>query len=418
VVTNVYLPLDNVNGEERRTRASSIFAAEVTVLNGQIHEISQDDLRLVRWDRYGLIFDQGRSDSTSGPVQKVVFRKNGSIWEKNKTETASISTPEIVLEEDMSNAPKIYAVDTSTHRALLLDLNPQFRNLEFPKVEEIRWTASDGHQVTGGLYYPIHFREGHRYPLVIQTHGWEHDRFRIDGPYTTGYAAQPLAGKDIFVLQIEDDTRGVHGTPQEGPHELASFQGAIDYLDKKGTIDLTRIGLMGFSRTCFAVKYALTASAFHFAAASVTDGFEAGYFQYLLSANSSVQGNAEREGLNEGMPWGDGLNLWMTHSTGFHLDAVNAPIRITAENQWVLLYEWEWFSGLSRLGKPVEMIYMQDGEHILQRPWERMISQQGNVDWFLFWLTGEEDPNPAKADQYFRWRALRKRQEGLASTKR
>jgi hypothetical protein len=37
-----------------------------------------------------------------------------------------------------------------------------------------------------------------------------------------------------------------------------------------------------------------------------------------------------------------------------------------------------------------------------------MTSQQGNVDWMVFWLKGEEDSDPAKADQYARWRELRK----------
>ena len=33
--------------------------------------------------------------------------------------------------------------------------------------------------------------------------------------------------------------------------------------------------------------------------------------------------------------------------------------------------------------------------------------QQTNVDWFVFWLKGEEDPDPAKAETYARWRELR-----------
>jgi hypothetical protein len=37
-----------------------------------------------------------------------------------------------------------------------------------------------------------------------------------------------------------------------------------------------------------------------------------------------------------------------------------------------------------------------------------MISQQGDVDWFCFWLKGEEDPDPGKTEQYKRWRELRK----------
>jgi hypothetical protein len=32
------------------------------------------------------------------------------------------------------------------------------------------------------------------------------------------------------------------------------------------------------------------------------------------------------------------------------------------------------------------------------------------VDWFCFWLKGEEDPDPDKAEQYKRWRELRKLQ--------
>jgi hypothetical protein len=73
--------------------------------------------------------------------------------------------------------------------------------------------------------------------------------------------------------------------------------------------------------------------------------------------------------------------------------------------------EWEWFAALRRLGKPVELIYLHDGDHVLQRPWERVTSQHGNVDWFAFWLKGEEDPDPAKAEQYARSRELRKMQE-------
>lgn len=50
-------------------------------------------------------------------------------------------------------------------------------------------------------------------------------------------------------------------------------------------------------------------------------------------------------------------------------------------------------------------------EHVLTNPEARMASQGGSVDWFRFWLQGYEDPNPAKAEQYKRWRELRKMQE-------
>jgi hypothetical protein len=53
------------------------------------------------------------------------------------------------------------------------------------------------------------------------------------------------------------------------------------------------------------------------------------------------------------------------------------------------------------------MIVLPHAPHLLVKPWERMVSQQGDVDWFTFWLQGYEDPDPAKRDQYTRWEHLR-----------
>jgi hypothetical protein len=71
---------------------------------------------------------------------------------------------------------------------------------------------------------------------------------------------------------------------------------------------------------------------------------------------------------------------------------------------------WEWYPKLVMLDRPVDLVYLPDGTHLLVKPWERLTSQQGNVDWFCFWLKGEEDSDPAKADQYVRWRELRNMQ--------
>jgi hypothetical protein len=63
------------------------------------------------------------------------------------------------------------------------------------------------------------------------------------------------------------------------------------------------------------------------------------------------------------------------------------------------------------LGKPIDLIYFPFGDHLLQKPLERLASQQGNVDWFRFWLKGEEDSDPSKRDQYALWRQMRQQHE-------
>jgi len=409
VVTHTYLPLEGSEGSERKERQSAPFAVEIKVPNGEITKISQEDLGFPAWDqKTGQLGFDMKETSGSGVVRRLLFQKEGGQWRKIGDAPKGESAPEIVMDEDMNTPPRIVVKDPKTQKkTVLLDLNPLFENLKFGVVKQIEWETTDGQKEKGRLYYPVDYVPGKRYPLVIQTHAYDQsDKFEIDGPFTTAFAAQPLAGKSIMVL-----TAQIHHTPdEETPREVdearAAFEGAIRYLDQNGLIDLDRIGIIGFSRTCFHVKALLTSSKYHFAAASVSEGVDGGYFQYL-------EGGAEdfSEHVNGGAPFGSGLRLWMEHSPGFQVDKVQTPLLVTAPSPGSLLGEWEWFAALRRLGKPVEMVYLQDGSHPLERPWDRMVSQQGNLDWFVFWLKGEEDPDPAKTEQYVRWRQLRGNKE-------
>jgi len=249
-----------------------------------------------------------------------------------------------------------------------------------------------------------------KYPLIIQTHGWSSVRFWIDGPWTTAFAAQALAGKGFFVLQLPDPDWNIFVTPKEVPAAMATYDGAIDFLDRRGLIDRGQVGIIGFSRTLWYVTYGLTHSKHHFAAAAVADGVDYSYFQYMIMSNSSSRSASDYLTIGA-PPFGKGLLKWLKVSPAFVMDKVETPLRIEALYPASLLFDWHWFAGLTALGKPVEMICIVDGTHILEKPWDRMISQQGNVDWFCFWLKGEEDPDPEKAEQYKRWRELRKLQE-------
>ena len=129
---------------------------------------------------------------------RFAYHKKGLAWQETPQGNAAggVTHPEVILEEDLNTPPHLYLWDARRKRkTLLLDLNPQFSRLSFGRVEEIRWTATDGHEVVGGLYLPPDCQPGVRYPLVIQTHGFNKDRFWIDGPFSSAFAAQPLAAK-------------------------------------------------------------------------------------------------------------------------------------------------------------------------------------------------------------------------------
>lgn len=68
------------------------------------------------------------------------------------------------------------------------------------------------------------------------------------------------------------------------------------------------------------------------------------------------------------------------------------------------------YAQLQYLHKAVDFIVLNFDEHVLTNPATRRASQGGNLDWFRFCLQDYEDPDPAKAEQYARWRELRKLQ--------
>jgi len=411
VLSGTYLPLDVTDPVERQAREKNTYVVEVKLPSRDFVKISDKDLRLAKWDQQTNTVSL-ESGYWWKSIPSMAYKKDGLTWKEvvaGVGDTDREGLPEVTLVEDAENPPKIYALDRKTQeQSLLLDPNPQFDQLRFGNVEAISWKATDGHVVQGGLYLPPDYVTGKRYPLVIQTHGFMKNRFRIDGPWSSAFAAQPLVGKGFVVIQVggsknhDEDVRVV-GTPQEAPREMASYEGVINNLYNKGLIDRNKVGIIGFSRTVYTVKYTLTHSKYAFAAATVADGVGGGYFEYVAYSDVSQ----EYDALIGGAPFGGGLKLWLKNSPSFNLDLVRAPVRIEAFGPATLLAGWEWYSGLSRLEKPVDFVYIPGGTHLLVKPWDRMVSQQGNVDWFSFWLKDEEDPDPAKRQQYERWRHLR-----------
>lgn len=412
VLSEVFLPYENLGGHEQSERRRHAFLVEVRVPDGTLTKVGDDRFEALRWDKVknGLVCVHalGHDSNTSA----FFFIKYKSGWHQSEDSFAEGARVELVLRESMNSPAKIFATQLATHQErLLLDLNPQFRSLQFGKVEEIRWQWFKGHVTTAGLYYPPGYVPGKRYPLVIQTHGWTASRFWIDGPETTAYAAQPLAARGIMVLQVDDEhlpwRYGKTGQKKEVDEALSIYETAIASLDKKGLIDRGHIGIMGFSHTCFYVKYALVHSHVRFAAASTTEGEDGGYLQFMTNGNLFVDAYS----LYGGRPFGNALNAWIRISPGFNVDKTHTPLRITTLKPDNLLPDWEWFEALTLLHKPVELIMLKDGDHVLERPWERMVSQEGNVDWFDFWLNGHEDSDSSKLAQYGRWRHLRELQK-------
>jgi len=409
ILSKAYLPLASISVEEGNERANNRYVVEVNPATHSISKITSDSLVAKRWMAKSKEIVLEAKDA-SGATGTKAYRRKGASWD----ETASVSNitesnrPAVTYEQDMNTAPKIWvAAQPEAEKKLLLDLNPQFSRLCFAKEEQITWQGTDGHPLRGGLYLPPDYQPNHRYPLVIQTHAFDPHKFWIDGPWSSAFAAQPLAARGIVVLQVGGAADGrdslYRSTPSEAPRQMAAFEGAIDYLDRRGIIDRERVGIIGFSRTVFHVAYTLTHSKYHFAAATLADGFNAGYFEEIAFRNVTSEHNV----VNGGPPYGASLPSWLERAPAFRIAALHSPVRLESYGMASTIEQWEWFSLLSQQKKPVDFLLLPRGTHILVKPSERLASQQGNVDWFTFWLNGEIDGAPKKREIYARWKELR-----------
>jgi dipeptidyl aminopeptidase/acylaminoacyl peptidase len=312
---------------------------------------------------------------------------------------------EAAVKESFNDPPLLIATEKQVSR-VIWDPNPQLKNIELGEASIYTWKDKGGKEWRGGLYKPSNYKAGRRYPLVIQTHGFTEGEFRPSGVFPTAFAARALAATGIIVLQTAAGANCPILTPDEAPCAVAMMESAANKLVSDGLVDPERIGIIGFSRSCFYVMETLTAGSLHLKAASITDGVLADYLQYMLFDVGS-----EFDPLIGARPFGEGLQKWLKRSPGFNLDKMTAPLLVVGEGPGSLLSMWQPYAGLHDLKKPVDLMMLNTDEHVLTNPAVRMASQGGSVDWFRFWLKDEEDSDPAKAEQYKRWRELRKMQE-------
>lgn|SRR6266850_693823 len=432
VLSNTFLPIDTAHDEgDRSRRKLGPALAFVDVSSRQIEPIAylrQSPVGATEWYSVGdvlwdqannkimLRYDRGPDPNKSPAPRFEIYRLDSGAWAKLSASAPEIdnsdSELQLSVEQDLNHAPVLLAhLHGSGASTLVWDPNPQLESISMVAVSIDRWRDKNGNSWSGLLVLPPDYDSSRRYPLVIQLYGYQADRFFIDGRFTTGFAGRALSGKGIVVLQLAWEVPHFR-TPNDGPYQIDGFESAIEYLSKKGLIDSSRVGVVGFSFSSYHLLYALTHRPSLFAAASFTDGNTVSYWTFLMNVEPQGSANAFQgllEETNGAAPFGKGLSEWLQNAPGFNLDKVKTPLLISAFERGELISEWEIYAGLRTLNKPVDMVWLrkENWPHILVQPAHRYISQQLAVDWFSFWLKGEEDPDPGKADQYERWRELR-----------
>jgi hypothetical protein len=356
-----------------------------------------------------------------GSIISVRFKRNrDGTWMGSGSSTMladQLASIKVSVQQDLNSRPILVARDRESRVALtILDPNRSLSDVALGGVSIYHWKDKQGRMWTGGLIKPPNYAAGVKYPLILQTHGFDPATFMSYGSFPSCMAAREFSASGFLVLQIGGPVNEYKwdGTSQEGPMEVAGFDGAADQLAVEGLADRHKVGIIGFSRTVYGVMQALTKGSTKYGAAAICDGIQVGYLEYMLSvdaANNQVK--KEFDMLIGSPPFGQGLQTWLKRSPNFNLERITAPLMVQAFGDLSTLFMWEPYAGLRLLNKPVDLVVVNaDDEHVLSSPAARLASQGTDVDWFRFWLQGYEGKTPDyDPDRYVRWRKLRELQQ-------
>jgi len=422
LLPGTFFPLDITDSKEISARESHPYIAVLRLKTGELSKVlalragldkeayALKDARFE--DERTVIVNFDRSHRLPDQPPTAIFHQDadGNWQQAANTEDPRLAKLPVKVQkrESINQPPQLIAEDKESRTFYVIwDPNPQLKDIELGPAEVIHWKDHTGYEWEAGLLKPPDYTPGRRYPLVIQTHGFRKEQFLSSGIFTSAFAARALAAQGMVVLQMGWNPNHIV-TPKEGSDQVAGFESVVKKLTKEGVTDPARVGVIGFSRTVYHVLAAITSAEHLFAAASVTEGVTLGYSEYLFAVDEEEEAR-ETDAVNGGKPFGaEGLKNWLARSPEFNMDKVQTPLLLLQPGALAVFGGWEPYAALRYLKKPVELVMLQPGTHVMTNPTQRLASETINVDWFRFWLQEYEDPAPQKAEQYTRWRELRK----------
>lgn len=330
---------------------------------------------------------------------------------------------------------------------VIAEINPEFRNIRLGKVERFEWDTpklawnEPGGRLAGMyparaygyIMYPPDFEPGKKYPVFIEPYG----AFGFDLPSL--HAEQPLhvyAASGFVVLnanfpvdsvwQERMQNLGVSAMKQiyapdlDYPHltmYMESTVRALDVAAARGFIDERRVGIGGVSHGSFVPGYMIQKHD-RIAAMSASSPPSWAPMEYYVSTRAA----RKMYGITPESDWmgnpstPEGAKFWHRIDLADHLDTIEAPILMNLpahETYDVVRLVRE----LDAANRAYDIYVYPNEAHIKWKPAHLHSAMTRNLDWFRFWLQDAEDPDPAKSEQYQRWRKLREQHKAYLETR-
>jgi dipeptidyl aminopeptidase/acylaminoacyl peptidase len=240
------------------------------------------------------------------------------------------------------------------------------------ETKAIRWKAKDGLDIEGLLTYPAGYREGRKYPLILNIHGGPANYFSETFLGKAGvYPLAAFAERGYAILRPNPRGSGGYGkrfrfanVNDWGGKDYEDIMAGVDHVISMGIADPDRMAVMGWSYGGFMTSWVITQ----------THRFRAAVIGAAVTNLWSFTGTSDIVGFLpdyfEGEPW-QVFENYRKHSPMAHVKGVSTPALILhgeADERVPISQGYEFYNALKRQGANVQMVVYPRTPHGPQEP--------------------------------------------------
>lgn len=315
-------------------------------------------------------------------------------------------------------------IDLSTGRTdTVFDPNPGFAHLDLGAVRRLRWSNDQRVPCFGDLVFPVGYRKGKRYPLIVVQYtsrgflrGGTGDEFPIQLFANQGYAVLSVQRPRSPIVAAGDVSQAMRDRANlENFRERRSILSAVETGVKQviadGIADPERVGITGLSDGSTTVQFAMINSDLFSAASASGCCWEPSQAWILGPAGQSYYREIGWPDLTA-----DRQDFWSPVSLARNASRVRAPLLIQAPDD-EYLGALESLTGLREKGRAVDLYVFPHEHHVKLQPAHRLAVYQRNLDWFNFWVRGlKPESAPDHVEEFNRWSAMCRTMEASYQT--
>lgn len=266
------------------------------------------------------------------------------------------------------------------------------RDFKLPRQERVEWKGADGVRVEGLVFYPLDYKAGQRYPLVVQTHGGPQASDKFGFGNWQNYV-QVLTAMGYVVLQ--PNYRGGTGYGDAFMRDMVGHYFAnshldvmagVDHLIALGIADGDRMAKMGWSGGGHMTNKIITFTNRFKAAASGAGA--ANWISMYAQSDTRVY----RTPWFGGTPWQKNapIDTYWAHSPLKDIANVTTPTIFLVGEQDVrvpMAQSVEMYRGLLSNGVPTHLYAAPREPHVWQELRHELFKVNVELDWFEKWVT-------------------------------